>query len=486
MEKGVRELPAINGSEYIDRINQNLADIRIDGVRVKGKVSEHPAFKGIMKSQAALYDLQLRDDVKNFMTYPSPTTGKNVGTSFLEPKTKEDLAKRRQMVQTWARSSAGLLGRSPDYMNTVLMSFAAASKLFSDANINWGKNLIDLYERAREQDLSFTHTFVQPQVDRSKLYVEDTTDITAAKIVKKTDEGMIIKGARLLATQGGITDEILVFPSGAQLSIDPSFVYAFSLPSNTPGLKFICRESFDYGKSQYDHPLSSRFDEMDTIVIFDDVLVPWDRVFLCEDMELGGCLYKETGFFPQVMHQIVSRTVVKTEFILGLIQAIIDAINIGEYQHVQAKTAEVIMNLEILKSLLLTSELQATIDKWGTMTPDMTPLYVAINYFPKMYPRMIEILQLLGASGNISIPSEKEFETDLKDELNQYLKTFSMNGYDKVKLFRLAWDLSMSAFGSRQVLYERFFFGDPVRLSSNLFNMYDRTSYKKQIMDFLN
>ena len=92
-----------------------------------GNISEHPAFKGIMKSQAALYDMQHDASLKDVMTYQSPSTGDHVGLSFLQPKTKEDLVKRRAMVQQWARSNNGLMGRSPDYMNTALMAFASSA-----------------------------------------------------------------------------------------------------------------------------------------------------------------------------------------------------------------------------------------------------------------------------------------------------------------------------------------------------------------------
>lgn len=85
----------------------------------------------------------------------------------------------------------------------------------------------------------------------------------------------------------------------------------------------------------------------------------------------------------------------------------------------------------------------------------------------------------------MSIPTEKDFQSELKDELNTYLQSSTTDGFNRVKLFRLAWDLSMSAFGTRQTLYERFFFGDPVRLAGTLYSKYDSDSYVKRVKDFL-
>ena len=199
-------MPAITGKQYIERIDQLKTDIWIEGKRVTGNISEHPAFKGIIESQAALYELQHHQDLKDILTYLSPTTKNRVGISYLQPKTKEDLVTRRTMIQQWARSNNGLMGRSPDYMNTVLMALASSVHLLQDQKNCFPENLQSFYEYAREKDISMTHTFIEPQVNRTQLYTERSKEPIAAKIVDKNEHGIIIKGARLLATQGGITD----------------------------------------------------------------------------------------------------------------------------------------------------------------------------------------------------------------------------------------------------------------------------------------
>lgn len=476
-------MPCIDGKTYIDRINQLKANVWINGQKVTGKISEHPSFKGIIQSQARLYDAQYEADTKEATTFISPKTGQRTGMSYLEPKTKEDLAKRRRAVQTWARQSVGMMGRSPDYMNTIVMTFGAAAEIFSDPQCI--ANMRNYYAYCSENDISLTHTFINPQVNRSSIYFEDPSEIIAAQMIDKNDKGIVIHGARLLATQGGVTDEIVVFPTGA-VHLDDSYAYAFSIPSNTPGLKFACRESFDYGKSTYDHPLGSRYDEVDSIIIFDHVTVPWNRVFLHGDARVASTMYTESSFLSHQIHQVISKNVVKTEFILGVLQSMVDAINVGEYQHIQEKISEVIIALETLKALLVASEVNAKVDRFGTMTPDKKPLTAATNIFPKVYPRFVEIMQLIGASGLVSIPGEKDFQSELGADLKKYLQSATKDGYEKVKLFRLAWDISLSAFGGRQTLYERFFFGDPVRLAGTLYRDYDRKEYVKWVETFLN
>ncbi|WP_374017104.1 4-hydroxyphenylacetate 3-monooxygenase, oxygenase component [Paenibacillus thiaminolyticus] len=480
-------MPAKTGQQYIERIDAAQSSVWIDGQQVQGKVSEHPAFRGVMRSQAALYDMQFDPGKIEIMTYLSPTTGDRVGTSFLQPSTKEDLEKRRNMIQEWAKFNGGMMGRSPDYINSGMMAYGAAADIFGAHDTMYADNMRQYIEYIRENDLSLTHTLIQPQVNRGVQTHQLSDPYIAARIVRKNDDGVVIRGARLLATQGGITDEIMVFPSTVlkQSEEENPYAFAFSIPNNTPGLKFICRESFDYGKSPFDHPLGSRFEEMDAIVVFDDVKVPWNRIFALGNTGICNRIYADSNAAVHMTHQVVSKNVAKTEFILGILQLMVESINIGQYQHVQEKMAEVIIALETLKAFLTASEAHAKIDRWGVMTPDFGPLNAARNYFPKMYPRFSEIMQLLGASGLMALPNEADFQSVLRPDLDKYLQSANQDAYHRVKLYRLAWDVCMSAFGSRQTLYERYFFGDPVRMAGALYNGYDKQEYVDRVKEFL-
>ena len=474
----------INGSEFISRLNGLNNEIWLDGKRIEGKVSEHPAFKGVIKSKAALFDLQHDPTLIDELTFISPSSGNRVGLSFLRPKTKEDLIKRRKMVEHWARQSLGTMGRSPDYLNTVIMSFATSAHLLADAENCFPHNLVALYELAMENDLTFTHTFISPQVNRSQFYVSNSKEPIAATIIDTNADGIVVKGAMLLATQGGLTDEVLVFSIPSVLTeLDKSF--AFSIPSNTKGLRFICRSSFVGGESVYDHPLSSQYEEMDSIVVFDEVLVPWNRVFYYNNLSKTQFFVGKSSFSNFTIHQVMTRQIVKTEFILGLAELLIRTINVSEYQHVQEKVSEIIVGLETMKALLEKAENDAELDAFGTMRPNLTSLKVASNLFPKLYPRFMEIIQLIGASGMISIPPEKAFHSPIRSDLDLYLQGTSIPGEERVKIFRLAWDLTMSAFGTRQTQYERFFYGDPVRLAGDLYKFYPKDRFVNTVVDYL-
>jgi len=391
------------------------------------------------------------------------------------------------MMLHWARFSGGMLGRSPDYLNVSLMASAAAAEFYAQNHPRHAENVRNYYTYVRENDLCLTHTLVNPQANRALTATGQPSAEVAARIVKETDKGIVIRGARILATLGPLSDEIAVFPSTVlKAAADTAaFAFAFAIPSNTPGLKYICRESFDYGRSPSEHPLGSRFEEMDAIVIFDDVLVPWERVFLKADPALCNTAYAETNAVVHMMHQVVCKNIAKAEFILGVACLIVDALGATEFPHVHEKIAECIINLELMKACLRAGEADAAIDRWGVMCPHRPPLDVARNIFPKMYPRMVEILQLLSSSGMMMIPPQSALESPIAEDIDQYLTVANMQARDRVKLFRLAWDIACSAFGGRQILYERFFFGDPVRMSSALYGIYPKEPLMERVREFL-
>src|SRR5690606_15807725 len=165
---------------------------------------------------------------------------------------------------------------------------------------------------------------------------------------------------------------------------------------------------------------------------------------------------------------VVVKNVAKCELMLGLAAALVDSIGVEGFQHIQEKLAELWVNLETMKALLRAAEADAALDEWGVMRPAWNPLDAARNLFPRLYPRMVEIVQQIGASGLVAMPTEADLKGPLVEDIKKYYQSARAEAFDRIPLFRLAWDASLSAFASRQVLYERFFFGDPVRMAGAL------------------
>jgi 4-hydroxyphenylacetate 3-monooxygenase len=478
---------ARTGREYIERLDSMSPTIQIHGETVTGGVSQHPAFRGIAKTYAELYDLQHEPELRDVMTYPSPTTGERVGRSFMVPRTIEDLRSRREMMSVWANYSGGTLGRTGDYLNSSLMALSEAGPWFAQADPAFAENIRRYYELVREQDLLTTHTLIPPQANRSQSAGQQLGGSLTARIVAQDDNGITVRGARLLATIGPIADELLVFPSTVLRGNpeDAQYSFAFAIPCDAPGLRFVCRESMDLGRSAFDHPLASRFEEMDAVVVFDDVRVPFERCFMLGHPDLCNAFYSETTAAVHMTHQVTTRTTAKTEFLLGLISCMTEAVGIEQFPHVQADIAEVIIALEQLRALVRSSEADAALNRFGVMTPNWAPLNAARNWYPRLYQQFPAILRKLGASGLMALPTEADVEGPARDDIEAYLQSATLTGTERVRLFHLAWDLCISSFAGRQTLYEYYFFGDPVRMAGAMVGSYDREPYKARVREFL-
>jgi len=479
-------MPARTGAEYIKGLQDQEREIWLRGERVKD-VTTHPGLANGVRAIASLYDLQHDPTLRDEMTYVSPTSRKRVGLSFVIPRTKQELERRGAMMLRWARTTCGMMGRSPDFMNVTFAAWAASGDYFARGRPQFGQNMRRYYEYISEHDLTLTHSLINLQRSRTVSGMFNLEAGTALQVVRETDAGIVVHGARILATLGPLADEIAVYsPRVARHTETHSpFALNFAIPCGTPGLKFLCRESFDLGRSHFEHPLGSRFEEMDCVVFFDDVLVPWERVFLLGDVDLLNGTATATHSMTHTAHQGAAKNIAKCEFVLGLALLMTKTLGNAHLPHSEERLGELMLYTELMKACMRAAEADAQLDEWGVMCPAPLPAESTRNLFMTAYPRMVEILQLLGSSSFMLTPSEADFSGPLAPQIEQYLATDTATARDRVKLFRLAWDVAGSAFGSRQVLYERFFASDPLTRARALSALYPKDETMARVQEFL-
>ena len=480
-------MPIRTGKEFIEAIRDNRR-IFIDGERI-ADVTRDRRLAGAARSLAELYDMQHDPALAERMTFASPSSGDKVGLSFIEPRSVDDLIRRREMVKIWMDATCGMFGRSPDFLNVMLTGLAAAAPAFGERDKRFADNIRAYHLLARERDLCMTHTLLNPQVDRSRPVEQQEKDL-AAKIVRETDAGIVVKGARMVSTLCAYADEILVMPSTFLATNEEAAPYAFgfAIPVATPGLRFVCRPSVAHqnAASRMDFPLSSRLDEGDGLAVFDDVLVPWERVFIHRDPAMCNGLFQRTQAMPQVMHQTSTKNLAKAEFMMALGFAIARSTNIDAHLHVQGMLAELIQQAEFVRACLRASEADAAVSAAsGLMTPAEMPLWAVRMMFPKMFIRACEIIQILGAGGLVAVPSYAELAGPAASDVETYAQAASADAPSRVKLFRLAFDAAVSSFSGRQQLYERYYSGDPVRLAGALYALYDKDAPVARIRKML-
>ncbi|WP_340023687.1 4-hydroxyphenylacetate 3-hydroxylase N-terminal domain-containing protein [Paenibacillus sp. FSL K6-1096] len=475
-----------SGKEYIERINRQQIKLWYQGKIIQGPLSSHPPFNGLMKTQAEMYDMQHQKETIEQMTFQSGTDGERYGLSFLAPRSKEDLVRRRVMMELWAEQHHGFLGRSPDYMNTTLMSLYTAAHLLQEYNPEYEDNLKKYYDHCRSQDITLSHAFIQPFASRLSELVDEVEDSITAKVIERKESGIVVTGAFMMATQAATCDEILVFPSvlPSMLEQDNPYAFAFAVPNDLEGMTFICRESYS-GSSHYDHPLSSRYEEMDAMVIFDHVFIPRNRIFFLGDEEIGERLFSEGNFHSHAGHQVLTRYIAKTEFLLGLIAKLSDEQNIALETVTMERISRIVTMLENLKSLRLAAEMMAEPDAKGYYVPAPKPLIAATMQYSSFYQEMLGMLQDISSSNLVMLPSGADLESDAGGFIRLYLKGQESSASDRISLFRLAWELAIGPFGGRQQQFERFFFGNTRTLTSRMYNVYNLDKYKARIDEFL-
>jgi 4-hydroxyphenylacetate 3-monooxygenase len=479
-------MPARTGAEFLAGLREPR-EIWFEGERIDDVVG-HLILGRTARSVAELYDLQWNPAVQDQLVYTSPTTGEPVSLAFLQPRTREDFVRKRRMYKLWADYSHGLLGRSPDYLNAILAGCASADSYFGRNGAEYAERIVAYYEFCREHDLCATHTYLDPQTNRARTQSQQADPEIPLHVVEETSEGLLVRGARILATLAPYADEIHVFPSPSRVAPTdgPGYAFSFAIPCTTPGLKFFCRESFDLGRPLADHPLAGQYEEMDAVVVFDDVIVPWERVFLRGDIALCNGLFRQTNAFTHGIHQFITKQMAKAEFVLGVASLVAEAIGRNELPLYQQLLGEMVDVVETLHAFVAGAEAEAITDQFGDFVPNPSILSTARNYFAKAYPRIIEILQLIGSSGLMATPTERDLDRpEIASDIDRYYQSATMMGHERVKLFRVAWDLACSSFAGRQVLYERFFAGDPFQLLATRYNNYDRAPAVERVRELL-
>jgi len=463
------------GSEYIDSL-RDARNVYVAGERVRD-VTAYPPFRGIIATLASFYDLH--HEHRDKLTFPSPETGAPVSTSFLMAKTIAEVEVRIRSDEMRAEQAFGLMGRLPDFCNALVTDFAVSRDYIGRKEPRYGENIFRYYEECRDSDYCLTHTLVDPQIDRSKGPAEQADPFMVLRVVRETDRGIIVRGAKMLSTLAPFANELWVGPFLPRRPGEEPYALCFAIPMDTPGLKFICREPYDTGHSTFDRPLSSRFDEEDALAIFDEVEVPYERIFINGDIEtFNAILGQRSGF---TLLQAVIRGMVKLRFLAGLACHLAETIGRTDAIHVQAQLGEVVASAELINGIV-----QGSIPEIVRGVPHLplaAALWIAI---PEAQMRAVEVIRQLSGSGLILTPTEKDFANpEIAAYLEKYLRGKDMRARDRVQLFKLAWDMIGEQFGGRQLQYEWFYAGDPYFTRARFYHSPVARNYKAMVTRLL-
>ena len=477
---------ARTGSQFLDGLRKTRREIWVDGEKI-ADVTAHPKLRGAAESLAAIYDRQ--HDHAGECLFAAPPSGELTNVSHMIPRSKDDLRRRHAGLVRLSEGSMGIMGRTPDYMNMKFAAFASAPKVWAGAdgrNERGARNIVAFQRHLAKADVSLTHTIIQPTIDKRTDNKVAGTKVMVRKI-GETSEGIIVRGAKVLATLAPYADEQAVYP-GQPLPADAKeFALAFAIPLDTPGLKFLCRDSVAApGADPFDKPLSSRFDEQDAFCIFDNVLVPWDRVFIDGDVPIYNSM-RETGYAISMTTQSTIRALTKLEFAYGLASRMAELI--GDYS---PATTEMLGELAAYVRLTANAVELSLEQAWeradGVWFPNGAALEPMRSILPMWMPRVAEIITLIGSHNLLTTPSRSELaDPKLRPLLDEMLHgADGASADERAQVFRMAWDFVGSALGGRGFLYERFYLTSASRNKQMLHTrFFDRSRSQALLKDML-
>lgn len=444
----------MTGAEYLASLDDGRT-VYIYGERV-AKVTEHPAFRNTARMIARLYDAMHDPERRTRLMAPTDTGNGGMTHAFFKaPKTAEDLLAGRDAIAEWARITYGWAGRSPDYKAAFLATLGANAAFYAP----YQENARRWYKFSQERVPFINHAIIHPPVDRDR--PPDQVSDVCCHVVRETDAGIVVSGAKVVATGSVLTNYTFVAHHGLIPLQDKSYAAVFMVPTNAPGIKFICRTSYEMAAtamgSPFDYPLSSRLDENDAIFIMDEVLVPWENVFVYGDVEKANNFFPRTGFLPRFVVHGCTRLAVKLDFISGLLLKAVEASGTKDYRGVQANVGEVIAwrNLFWGLSDAMVRDPRPWVGEY--VQPNVDPGNAYQIVATMAYTKVKYIIEQTVASGLIYLNSHaRDFQSpEIRPYLDKYLR--GSNGYSaeqRVKLMKLLWDSIASEFGSRHELYE--------------------------------
>ncbi len=464
------------GAQYIDGLKNDGRRVFIDGEEV-ADVTGHPAFREAVRSIAGLYDIASDPANRDLMTFPSPATGEPVNRIWQLPRSAADLHARRAAIARWSEATFGLMGRSPDHVAGFFVGWAMAPEVFArNGAAERADNLMRFFEFLRDRDVFVTYTIVPPQIDRSKpMHQQDPADLYAG-VVEERDDGVVIRGAQMLGTGTALSDYVCLSQISPVRPGDENHAVNVAVACNAPGVKIYSRRSYAAAASStFDYPLASRFDESDALVVFDDVLVPWQQVFVYKDIEICRDQWWDTGSHAMGNHQAQIRLCTKLQFLMGLAKRIADMNGVATIPAVQTLLGDMASYAAMLEGLVDAQIATCTTNENGFVEPGRQALYSAIVLQAEVYPKMLNLMRELCGGGVIQLPSSaRDFENpDIRADIDRYNQSPGYSSEERVKLMKLAWDLIGSEFAGRHDQYEKFYAGPPFVVRSRMYQAYN-------------
>lgn len=470
-------MPIRTGANYMQALRDGR-QVWHAGRRIED-VTQHSGFTGTIRTLAALYDEQHAAEHRDIMTVEHE--GERISYSFLQPRNDQQLALKRRNIEFWSNATLGQMGRFPEFVAELVVGLLDWTHVIEKHDRKWADNARAYYRHARRNDLCLTHALTDQYYDRTRRVSEQQDPDLILHIVGETAAGPVVRGLRTLATLAPISDEALVYPNRPRGSDELDYAIAFAIPMNAPGLKIICRDLYAEHADPERHPLTTRFDEVDAALIFDDVVVPWERVFVYKDPELlAGIMYIHTW----AQYSTMLRLLTKLEGFLGVAQLLTRYSGRDKSPSTQILLSGLMQDIEILRAGIQVGEARGYVSPGGTWTPLLSAairvhsIEASDRAERTMEALLTSTLMLSGGASDLGDP-------EIGPLIERYFRGGATDTREHLRLMAVAADMVMSPFGKRSQLYERLQSGEVDRMRLRLYNQYRDTAPAERMLRFV-
>ena len=473
--KGQGTAPLRTGASFLAALAESKREIIVNG-EVVSDPTRHPAFREAARSIARLYDFAADPANRDVMTFPSPVDGRPVLRAYQIPRSHADIRMKRIAAEKWAELTFGLMGRSPDHVAGFFCGFAAKPNVFAAGGEQFSRNVVRFYEHLRDTHAYVSYAIVPPQIDRSKPAHRQSDPTLYAGVVDENEDGIFITGAQQLATGAVFSDYIHLSCIHPLRPGDENYAVSVAIPAATKGVRLYVRKPYNLNLANADeYPLTSRFDETDSTVVFERAFVPWDLVFSYKNLDVTFAQWWKTPAHLYGNLQAQARYATKLRFLAGLAKRMNEVTGNDEVPPVQAMMGELAAYATIVDSMLQAQETVATFDDEGVLWPCKSTLYAVMALQSAINPKVIDLVREMTGAGMLTLPSaDADFELPTAGrDIERYYASGVGNARDRIALMRLAWDVIGSEFGNRHQQYEKFYGGASHLVKANMFRSFN-------------
>jgi 4-hydroxyphenylacetate 3-monooxygenase/anthranilate 3-monooxygenase (FAD)/4-hydroxyphenylacetate 3-monooxygenase len=467
-----------NGAQYTAGLRDGRAVWQ--GGRRIDDVTTHPGFAGTVRTLAALYDEQHDPAFADVMTTVSD--GERISYSYLAPATLDELLAKRRNIEHWSVSTMGLMGRFPDFCSELIVGLLDFADVLGRANPQWGANARAYYRHCTQGDVCLTHALTDQYYDRTRpASAQDDPDLFL-HVVGETPAGPIVRGLRTLATLAPLADEVIVYPNAPRQADEPDYALAFAIPMNAPGLKILCRDLYAEHAPPDRLPLTARFDEIDAALLFDDVVVPWERIFVYRDPKL--CAAFHGGIRNWATYSTLLRLIVRLETFLGVTQILSRWAKRDQNPQTQGLLGTMVADIQILRGCVRAAEADPFRTPGGFLAPSLQSAYRLFGIEASDRAERIvadALTSTLMVTGGLSDLDDAE----IGPLVERWFRGGAETTAEHLKVMAVAADLVMSPFGARSRLYERLQSGEPPMIRRRLYNDFKDGSAVERVRRFV-